>query len=474
MPKPDALIAITHVAVVSMVDDQIAQDQTVLIQGERIVSIAPADRAPPPEGARVIDGAGKYLIPGLFDMHVHIVPHIALPREGLDAVETSIDLAGQYLGLFLSHGVTTVRNMAGSAFLVKVKQAAEAGRYPAPRISLSGPILEERFSWSGIATYALEISSPEAAVETVRRHVERGYDCVKIYNHISAPVFEAVMATARDLGLMVCGHVPLPVGLAAAMEAGQDSIEHFRGFDEWLDTRPLDQRTPPAHAGDNYAGWRHTTARRIGELADLAAQHDTWHVPTMMVENPEGSEVVYPPSVMNTVPWTVCQHLEGLKNVIPFTPEMRADVREVQASRREMLLELDKRGVKLMAASDCPGARAMLIPGHSLLLEVASYVSAGLSPYRALRTATVNPARYLGLQDQVGTLEVGKVADMVLLDSDPLADISALFRQAAVFARGRPFETGARGSSDVFAWTDQPQAMVARTTPKNPLRRGFM
>ncbi len=440
------MLAITNVTAITMAEHGAIAPQTVVIEDGRIVRMAPADALPVPESALRIDGTGKYLIPGLIDMHVHVVPHIALPREGADAVETSTALAGEYLRLFLAFGVTTIRNMAGSRFLLKVRDAAAGGSFPSPRILTSGPIIEQTFGWSGIATYAAKVATPEAARAEIRREAELGYDCIKIYNNIAPDIFAALLDEAHRAGLKVGGHVPVPVGLLDTLAAGLDSIEHLRGFDAVLDGRPFHERRPE-YPGDIYPGWRFAAPGKIAELADRVAEFDTWHVPTMMVEDPEHADVVYPPAIRDQLSWSVRQHLEGLRLDLDYTPQMRSDVRAGQAARREMLLELYNRGVKLLTGSDCPGAKTRLIPGHSLLSELEAFVRSGIPPFGALQAATVNPARYLGLADEIGTIAVGKRADLVLLDADPLANVSAVRRQSGVIVDGRYLPTAAGGSA---------------------------
>jgi imidazolonepropionase-like amidohydrolase len=446
MTETDQMIAITNVTAITMAESGAVAAQTVVIEAGQIARIGPADALVVPESALRIDGTGKYLIPGLIDMHVHMVPHIALPREGADAVETSISLAGEYLRLFLAFGVTTIRNMAGSQFLLKVRDAAAAGSILAPRVLTSGPIIEQTFGWPGIATYAAKVATPEAARAEIRREVALGYDCVKIYNNIAPEIFEALLDEAHRAGLKVGGHVPVSVGLVGALAAGIDSVEHMRGFDAILDGRPFHERRP-VFPDDIYPGWRFAAPGKIAELADRVAEFDAWHVPTMMVEDPEHADVVYPPVILDQLSWPVRQHLEGLRLDLDYTPQMRSDVRAVKAARREMLLELYNRGVKLLTGSDCPGAKTRLIPGHSLLSEMEAFVRSGIPPFGALQAATVNAARYLGLADEIGTIAVGKRADLVLLDADPLANISAVRRQSCVIAGGRCLPAGAGRAS---------------------------
>ncbi|MET0239150.1 MAG: amidohydrolase family protein [Sphingobium sp.] len=462
MSATKASLAIRDVTVIAMTGEAALAHQTVLVENGRIAAIGPTDQIAVPPQASMIEGAGKYVIPGLIDMHVHIVPHVVMPRgEGEDAMQTSLDMAGEYLALFPRFGVTTVRNMAGSDFLLRVRKEAQSGRYPAPRILTSGPIIEQLFSWSGIATYAVRIETPQAARDEVRRQKDLGYDCLKIYNNTGVDVFNALMDEAAAAGMTVGGHIPLPVGLINALKAGIHTVEHLRGFDVLLDERPFHKRAPE-HAADTYPGWRFTSPDRIAELADRVAEFPTGHVATMMVEDMECGDIVYPDSLLDQIPWSVKQHYAGLYGDLNYTPKQRTDSRDLQAARRQMLLELDRRDVQLLTGSDCPGAKTRLLPGFSLLQEIEMFVWAGITPYRALKAATVNPAISIGLQDEIGTLEVGKRADMVLLDADPLGNIAALYRQAGVVLNGAWFETGDKGASELMAWSETGSRHVAR------------
>lgn len=464
---PETLV-ISNVAVISMADESVTRHRTVVVADGRIAAIGSADVLKVPPNATRIDGSGKYLIPGLIDMHVHIVPHIVMPRgEDEDALETSLDMAGEYLALFPWYGVTTVRNMAGSDFLLDVRKKAQAGRYPAPRIVTSGPIVETMFSSPAFATYAVRVETPDQARHEVRRQKDRGYDCIKVYNNLGADVFAALMHEAAAVGLSVGGHVPLPVGLMNALAAGMHTIEHMRGFDMLLDERPFHQRAPE-HAADTYPGWRHTSLARIKRLADEVARFPAGHVVTMMVEDMEGGDVVHPASLLDQLPWSVRQHYKGLHGNLDYTPLQRSHARSLQSARQAMVRELDRRDVLLLAGSDCPGARTRLLPGLALVQEIERLVQSGLSAYRALRAATVNPASSLGLSREIGTVEVGKRADLVLLDADPLSDITALRRQAGVVLAGEWFETGDKGPSALLDWTRTSGRAVARPAGAPP------
>ena len=451
MEHEASITCFTNVNVVLIAEAVVQPQRTVVVEGETIRWIGPADRAEWPRGARIIDGGG-YLIPGLCDMHVHIVPHIALPRAGADPVESAVTMAAEYLRLFLAHGVTTVRNMAGSDFILNVRRRAEEGRFPSPRIFTSGPILETVFSAEMLNTYACRITSPEAAVAEVERHVRLGYDFLKVYDRIDEDIYDSLVRAGREAGLRVVGHVPHDKGLQGVLKAQQDSIEHFRGFDVFLDSRPPDQRT-----GERYSGWRFTTHRKIAEVAEQVAASPTWNVPTLMVEDPLGAEVVHGPDDLAGLPWSFQAHLRGLHRPIRYTEDERTLYRDNMAARHTLLRELDRLGGKLMTGSDCPGARNRLIPGRSLLSELEAFVAAGVSPHRALRAATLDAAIFLGRTSEFGEVAEGRCADLVLLEDDPLADISAVRRRRGVMARGVWFDADALGLSTTTidaGWND--------------------
>ncbi|QGN55454.1 amidohydrolase family protein [Novosphingobium sp. Gsoil 351] len=421
-------LAITNVAVVDMAAGKTVPAQTVVIRDRRIESVGPTQDVVPPDDALRLDGTGKTLIPGLYDMHVHISP--ANPAGAEDA-HAALDRAATYIQVFLTAGVTTVRNMAGTPLHLKLREAVEAGRVVGPRIFTCGPILETRFTFPEMAEFGELVTTAEEARAAVRQQAAAGFDFIKVYNDIEADIYDAIIATAREVGIRVVGHVAFQKGLHGALQARQDSIEHLRSYDFAVDTRTGDV------PWERYKGWLYATPLRIDELAEQTAEAGVCNAPTSVVEHSiraddEMAEEAEPLPAF--LPEWMASEIELSDLGALFSSEQRQVLKDGRAARSAMVAALDRVGAGVLAGSDCPGCR--LVPGRSLVREIELMVEAGLSPWRALRTATVNAAAFLGEPGE-GRIQTGARADLVLLKADPLDDITALRRQTGVVTNGR-------------------------------------
>lgn len=422
------MIAFSAVAIADPDTGHLSANRTVLVSEGKIVKVAPADEINLAESARIIAGQGRTLLPGLADMHVHISP--AGPSDDLDE-EEAYARARQYLLAFLASGVTTIRNMAGTPFHLKLREGAAAGRIVSPRILSCGPILESRFTFPAMAEFGEEVQTVEAARAAVIRHHDAGYDFIKVYNDIDAEIYDAIVETARQLGIPVVGHVAFQKGLDGALAARQDSIEHLRSYDFAADTRIGDV------PWERYTGWLYTTAQRIGELAERTAEAGVWNTPTMAVDRYilTDAELKEPREPLPDYLPDWLQH-ELNSNMLEsiFPNAQREILRQGRGARAAMVKALDDIGAGLLAGTDCPGCR--LAPGRSILQEIELFVGAGISPARAIRAATTSAMRFLG-EEEHGRIAPGQRADLLLVDGNPFEDISALHRQVGVMTGGR-------------------------------------
>ena len=429
--RPTALpgtgaFALEHATLVTLRGTEVLHDHTLVVRHHRIESIAPSRGFAPAADLPRIDATGWTVVPGLADMHVHLLPIGIGPEFGVLDEEAALRRGAEYLRVLLACGVTTVRNMAGIPLHLKLREAVRARTIPGPRIHTTGPILETRFTFPGLAAFGELVRTPEEARRAVQAHARAGYDSIKVYNDLDPEVYDAIVATCRELGLQGVGHVAYAKGLHGALAARQDSIEHFRSYDFALDTRGTTDRT-------RFVGWLHTTPARIREVAERTAEAGTWNVPTLAIEQAIGLEGE-PEPMPDWVPrWIADAGAEDDLRKL-FTPAQLAAIRGGMEQRFELLAALDRAGAPLMAGSDCPGCS--LMPGRSLHDELRLYVEAGLSPLRALRAATLDAARFLGLDAELGTLEAGKKADLVVVSGDPLASVDALREPLAVVADG--------------------------------------
>ena len=411
-------VAITHVTVIDVAGGPSRADMTVLLDGGRIGGVGRSSEMAVPDNAQVVEGAGKFLIPGLWDMHAHWGPGAAY-------------MAAAYLPLFTANGVTGIRMMAGHPIYLQWRRQWMEGTLAGPRMVLAGIIVDgpQPFWRDSIAT-----STPEDGRQAVQRTQQDGYDFVKVYSSLSRRVFFAIADEAKKRRIPFAGHVPDAVRVEEASDAGQKSIEHLTGLRLAVSSQETELRREFAAAVRLPA-----TAERAALLRSLGVRvldtHDaakaaalfakfkangTWQVPTLPVL------------------WLDARLPEPEHAMDPRMKYMPAQVRAWWASdsrRRELVGEMHRAGVGILAGSD--SQNPYCFPGFSLHDDLEWLVKAGLSPLAALQAATRNPAIYLDRLQDFGTVEKGKMADLVLLDADPTQDIRATRRITAVVAAGK-------------------------------------
>jgi len=425
-------VAITHVSVIDASGSPPQADMTVIIRDQRIAGLSTSGAARLPAGARIVDGHGKFLIPGLWDMHVHTVFGDWLPRD-----EKVV------LPLFVANGVTGVRDMGGDLDVLKEWRAKiAAGQLLGPRMYIAGPMLDgpvPRFP----------SSAPVANAADGRRVVDdlkaRGVDFIKIQSLIPRDGYFAAAEEAKKVGLTFVGHVPDAVRASEASDAGQKSIEHFTGVFEGCSTAE-DQLVNgrPRGPGANVSTYDATRARAV---IALMAKNRTWQVPTLVwergqwlvddIDKTHDPLIKYAPASWKDHTWPMFVHdIMQTMDTDPLPVRKRFFQMEL-----EMTLAMFRAGVPFMAGTDT-AAGVHVFPGFSLHEELALFVEAGLTPMQALQTATRNPAEFMGRLDDLGTVAQGKLADLVLLDANPLDDIANTRRIHAVVLAGRYFDRG--------------------------------
>jgi imidazolonepropionase-like amidohydrolase len=411
----EAQTAFVGVTVVPMDRERLLPEQTVVVEDGRITVIGPAATTTVPAGATRIEARGKFLIPGLAEMHAHIPP----AQQGQDYVE-------RVLFLYVANGVTTIRGMLGQPSHLELKRRVESGELLGPRIWTSGP------SVSGNNT-----KSAAAADSAARATKAAGYDFIKIHPALTREVFHALDRAADDEGIRYAGHVPTLVGVPRALEAGYWSIDHLDSY--------LDVLVPPGSGGARDPGFfglgliKSVDDSRIADIARATRAAGVWNVPTqILMENLASDE---DPAVMAQRPEFRYMPASLLERSIEQKRTLRAqypsdqDWRRFTEVRRRLVKALHDEGAGLLLGSDAP--QWWNVPGFSALRELGALVAAGLTPYQALETGTRNVATFFGTQDRAGTIEVGKRADLVLLDANPLDDIGNVWKNAGVMIRGR-------------------------------------
>ena len=415
--SPEPSVAITSVSVIDGRSPEPKIDRTVVVRGNRIIAEGPAATIAVPAGARVIDGRGKFLIPGLWDMHVHLT----MPG------------GREVLPLYVANGVTGVRDMASEwAPLVAMRNDIARGAITGPRIVSSGPYLEG----GDVPIPHLLVKTPEEAQPAVDSLIRLGVDFIKVHGQLTPASYYAIARAARARRIPFAGHVSRTVGAANASDSGQASIEHILSIPNPCTGAEVTALAPrfPVQA----ALGRCDTTDQAPLYARLQ-RNGTWAVPTLVaqVEVSRWPKRDLPgDSVARYLPDSLRQYVAGIFPMVDSVPP-DADVNGARlfAKRVAVTGALFRAGVGLMAGTDAPLRNSP--PGFGLHEELVHFTQAGLTQYQALRAATWEPARFLGALDSLGTIESGKVADLVLLTANPLIDIRNASRTAYVIANGR-------------------------------------
>lgn len=388
---PQGTFAFTEVTLVPMDRDTVIPGQTVVVRDGRIVALGSAARVAPPAEAARIDGRGKYLMPGLAEMHGH------LPAERSQYAE-------DVLFLWVANGVTTVRGMQGAPGQLAMRDAIARGELLGPMLYVSSPAMSGN-----------RVETAEQATALVREYHAAGYDHLKVHEGLSREVYDAIATTAHEVGIPFAGHVTDAVTAFYAMDRGQASIDHLDNMFDAVDGN----------------------AERIPELVGAAVRTNTGVVPT---------EVLWETVIMRPAP------LDSLIAARPETRFMprdrvegwhlsiadrgaRPDAAARAAFRRRLIEALYDGGALLVFGTDAP--QVFSVPGFSIHHEMRVMVEAGLTPYEVLVTGTRHIARYFGTDAETGTIAVGKRADLILLDANPLEDIANVARRAGVMVNGR-------------------------------------
>jgi imidazolonepropionase-like amidohydrolase len=418
-------LALTHVAVIDVESGTSKPNETVVVTGNLITAMGADDETVIPRGAKVINALGKFVIPGLWDMHVHWYNK-------------------QSLTLFIANGVTGIRQMFGNPDLLRWRDEIARGSLEGPRMVVASPIVDgDPPVWPGSIVVHDEAEGRKAVVETKRA----GADFVKVYSRLSRDAYLGIADEARRQGIPFAGHVPQSISAAEASEAGQKSIEHLTGIllasstEEAQLRRELEGSSTPvianfraeARALDTFS------PTKASGLFETFVKHETWQCPTLTVlrsEAYEDDESLRKDPRLAFIPRPMQERWSG--RTFNRTEQGKTLARRIFQKEVQLVGDLRHAGVPLLAGTDT--GNPFCFPGFSLHDELALLVTAGLTPAEALRAATLDPAKYLGLNGMLGKIDAGEVADLVLLEGNPLEDIRNTQRIDAVIANGRLFE----------------------------------
>jgi imidazolonepropionase-like amidohydrolase len=396
-----------------MDQERILRHQTVVIEKGRIKEIGPTAKVRVPRSALLIDGRGKYLMPGLVDMHTHITD------DAVDGTPLASD-SGE-LRLYIANGVTTVRNMKGQPKHLQWRRQTASGELLGPTIYTCGPAVRG-------------LQGPDEARRIVREQAKAGYDCVKVYSppDWSNEDYEALIAEAKRLKIPAAGHFPRNLSLEVALNAGQASVDHV---EEFLYTYFFKQKGhefdeklfPDVVRATRGAGISVSTTLVTYDHIGLQVSDATFND---LLKKPE---LIYVPHSIRVLDGSPTEN--GYRKRIP--PDKFKTFRYILAFQKKLVKTLHDGGVRIMLGTDSSWNLHFVVAGFSVHEELRELVECGLTPYEALRTATFNPAQFLQASNEFGTVSVGRRADLILVEANPLEDVTNASRRVGVMVRGR-------------------------------------
>ncbi len=400
-----SLVAFINVSVIPLDTERVLKGQTVIVKGDRIAELGPAEQIKVPGGALRIEGAGKYLLPGLVDMHVHLRNYSEQDMAGL-------------LQLYVINGVTTVLNLSGAPRHLEMRGRVARGELFGPTIYTSGPF---------IAASPNPPPSPAEIEAAVIEQKRAGYDLIKIHGEFTREGYRKLFEVARREKIKVVGHSPRNLGYEVMSEERQDAVAHA---EEYL----YDRQGNSSHYAE--------LEPKIPAIAQATAQAGTWLIPNLTAYKNIGEQAIDINAVFNRpemryLPPAIAAQWGPDNN--PYHARFKHLPADSFWARYRVLEKLTKgfhdAGVRLLAGTDA--MNPSVVPGFSLHAELRDLVAAGLTPYEALRAATSNAAEFLGAATEFGTIATGRRADLILVEADPLKDVGNAAKRAGVMLRGR-------------------------------------
>jgi len=424
-------LAIINVTIIDATGTPAQTEMTVLVTDKRIVKISKSKKIKVADDVQIIEGSGKFLIPGLWDMHVHWYKK-------------------DYLSLFIANGVTGFRVMWGKPEHLQWRKEQAEGKLLCPRLEIGSPIIDgPNPMWPDSIT----ISNTEEAREEVRRLKHEGYDFIKALNLLPKEAFFAIAEECEQFGIPFAGHLPFAATAAEAVKAGIKSNEHMWGILLSCSTKEEEFRDKLIQAINANRPWKMMMPmwfiqrgqyletfdqKKADELFLLLAEHNCWQCPTLTVNRSMAyffKEDFRDDPRLKYMPTDITDTWNPPSKFPPFIPVV---FEKTYQKYLELIVPMHKAGVRFLAGTDV--LNPFCFPGFSLHDELDLLVQSGLTPMEALQTATRNAAEYLGRLDSLGTIEESKMADLVLLEADPLEDIRNTQKINAVMFDGKVFE----------------------------------
>ncbi|MBO6584702.1 MAG: amidohydrolase family protein [Gracilimonas sp.] len=399
--------AFTNVHVISMESEGVWENYTVITEEDRIVKLGPADEVKIPGDAHVIDSEGKYLMPGLAEMHGHVPPTDPGPTAPSYFNDKYVE---HTLFLYVSAGITTVRGMLGYPNQLKLKDKVNNGELIGPNLYLAGP------SFNGNT-----VSSPAQARERVKQQKEERWDLLKVHPGLTRPEYDAMAETANEIGIHFGGHVPQEVGIVHAIEMGQLTMDHIDGYVAYLNAFEEQERD-----------------QRMADIIQMTKEAGVWIVPTQALwETIIGAadyEAMKQYDELKYIPDAVKQNYFNFaenpgSSYSTGNPEAQAEL------RRKLLEEMNEADVKILMGTDAP--QLFSVPGFSIHRELPLMQEANMTNYEIIETGTKNVGEYFAEWDDFGVVAEGQRADLILLNENPLQDLSAIKNHSGVMVQGK-------------------------------------
>jgi imidazolonepropionase-like amidohydrolase len=406
---------ITNINIVDVHDGNILPAKNIVIENGVITMIS-TEKSSAEKYDVSYDGTGKYIMPGLSEMHAHIPPPTASKQRIEDV-----------LFLYLSNGVTLIRGMLGDSIHLELREKAETDELLSPRIFTSSPSLNGG-----------TVRTEEEAREKVEKYKADGYDFLKIHPGIQREVFDQVVATANEVGIPFAGHVPVDVGIRHALKSGYASIDHVDGFIEGL---VPDSENVQAEA-NGFFGYNFTPLadeRLIDELVGLANKHEVWIVPTQSLFErwfaPVSAEELLSQPEMKYMPAATRRNWLRIKNQYMEDESFNVEQWErFNELRKKLILNLSDSGHGILMGSDAP--QLFNVPGFSIHREIDGMQNAGMTDLEIIQSGTLAPANFFGLDNMIGQVNVGFAADLMILSQNPMENLDALQDIEGVFRHG--------------------------------------
>lgn len=409
--------AITHVNVLPMTSEEVLKDYTVLLKDGKVFKMGPSNKLKVKKKNQIIDGTGKYLMPGLTEMHAHI----PTPENGDDT------WVRQVLFLYVANGVTTIRGMLGDPYLLTLRKNVENELLIGPRIFTSSPSMNGN-----------TIKTPQEAREKVVQYKKDGYDFLKVHPGVKREVFDTMAKIAQSLNLPFAGHVPVEVGIRHALASRYASVDHLDGYLEGTVSADVLAQNP----NGGFFGYTYipnADEKLLDALAAETKKQGVWVVPTQSLFtrwfSPTDANVLANEPEMQYMPSKTLYQWRQNKSNLTGANYSEVLWQRFILFRHKILQSLYKADVDLLLGSDAP--QVFNVPGFSLRHEMKSLADANLPAYVILRSGTANPARFFGRSGAFGTIVPGASADFILLEANPLENVGNTSKQVGVMLRGK-------------------------------------